>query len=185
MSLRQGTELRPLEATRAPAMAWLSPGLWCLPSRLFHEAYTSVPLPTFTVSSTRTLIEAAVAKLMEDPPNHSSIMQIQPSGERKMVLWVFTKRGWLDVVVLRLHELRDGGTLIRAHSWSTGFCPLVTPCAPLLNVLLCATPFGGINSARLALLTQEILRQASERDGNAEMLGGQISMPVTVVQERA
>uniref|UniRef100_A0A7S3AM19 Uncharacterized protein n=1 Tax=Haptolina ericina TaxID=156174 RepID=A0A7S3AM19_9EUKA len=162
-------------------MAALSPGLWCWPGRRNHESYDrqylSLPVNAATVCE---LIEEAVVHLMKAPPNHSSIMQVRSSGDaQRVVIWVFTKRGWLDVIELRLRKANafpscsadaTHSTLVRAHSWSTGFFTLVTPCAPLTNAICCCIPFFdfGVHDARLTLLREEILRCADCYEAGTE-----------------
>tara|TARA_B100000683_G_scaffold121529_1_gene119398 strand:- start:2 stop:280 length:279 start_codon:yes stop_codon:yes gene_type:complete len=59
-------------------------------------------------------------------------------------------------------EPSDGGrTRVRMVGWSAGLLPLTIPAAPLLNVLLCFVPFGGVSWLRTSKLKKAMLAQAS------------------------
>ena len=179
MALREkGAPLRPEEASKAECSASLSPGLWCIPARLNHEAWASFDVAVKAEDAMDT-IEAAVASLMErGPPRHSSIMQVksrkQMASTWKIVIWAFTARGWLDVVVLQASASSSGQTTrIRAHSYSTGLFPLMVKNAVVWNVLCCCAPFLGVNSTRLAMLKAAIVEQASSNSApSAAQSGG-------------
>jgi hypothetical protein len=166
----KGAPLRPRESASAALSAALSPGLWCFPARLVHEAWDSYTVES-PISEVASLIEAAVAALTAaGPPRHSSILEVKSVDRNSVVVWAFTARGWLDVVRLRLSETASGGTHVRGHSWSTGFCPLEQKCAVPLNVLCCCAPFLGINATRLAMLKAAIVEQVAR--GGAQAAGG-------------
>ena len=88
----KGAPLRPRESASAALSAALSPGLWCFPARLVHEAWDSYTVEA-PISEVASLIEAAVAALTAaGPPLHSSILEVKSMDRNSVVVWAFTAR---------------------------------------------------------------------------------------------
>ncbi|KAG8463264.1 hypothetical protein KFE25_011261 [Diacronema lutheri] len=155
----------------APIAAKLQPALWT-PCYVLRDATRTFTLSGVTLDEAHAVVAGAIELLMKEPPPppvdelderlESQRMEVRVAERGRVVVWLWTPRGWFDLVRFKLSAAPGGaaGVVVTARSSSTGMLPLGWTCALPINCICAPCCLVSDMGARLAKLEHLIVEHA-------------------------
>eukprot|EP00441_Pelagodinium_beii_P014626 CAMPEP_0197662132 /NCGR_PEP_ID=MMETSP1338-20131121/52234_1 /TAXON_ID=43686 ORGANISM="Pelagodinium beii, Strain RCC1491" /NCGR_SAMPLE_ID=MMETSP1338 /ASSEMBLY_ACC=CAM_ASM_000754 /LENGTH=188 /DNA_ID=CAMNT_0043239851 /DNA_START=57 /DNA_END=623 /DNA_ORIENTATION=+ len=165
--MRTTRELRANEIANEEFHATYVPAKWCFCCSCTHIGSHSFDLEC-KIDDASNMMVAMIQEMMAVPMPEwtekvpldiglSGLVQVvKEHTKEKLVLHVWTRRGWLDVNTYTFAARGSNATTVKAYGYSTGYMPLECKNAICINTCCCWCNFGGANKPRMKLMEEKM-----------------------------